>query len=229
MAVSARRAARPNSSRRSCRTGTPGSGPRSPDTASVAAGMPSATTSPWAETVAGAARRVHWATTRLPPASASTSWRTATSTVRRRPIEVGPCALDHGTIQGLRDLRPARSPSTSTASTRRPPAAPTHARRRRRRCRRRSRRARASCAGRGRPGAGTRRPPAGALLRERKMRASSISAAVPDSSASPGVRTASRSASTTMRRVREPGPRADHGDQVALAVDRLRLSARRDV
>ena len=45
----------------------------------------------------------------------------------------------------------------------------------------------------------------GLSLRERKMRASSISAAVPERSASPWVRTESRCASTTMRRADRPG------------------------
>ena len=130
------------------------------------------------------------------------------STVRTKPIGGWSRPLDHGTTQGLRDFADARSPSTSTPSISdgsalraqaRAPAAPpdppevdtsTSVRRRSRPI---------SC---GRPGSSV---PSASLARVRKMRASSSSAAVPESSASPGEAAESRCASTTIRRGESPG------------------------
>jgi hypothetical protein len=163
-------------------------------------------TSPCSETVSGSARRAHCALAREPPGWDPTSARTAASTVRRQPCGDGEPPFDHGTTHGRVGRSAARSPSSSTPSidsgscarAHAPaPAAPplppevetsTSVLRRSRPIRRRS------------PGT-----PGSAVSRERKMRASSSSAAVPDSSASPGAASASRCASTTILRPERPG------------------------
>ena len=207
-AETVRSAARPSAVKRARDSSAPGVGPSSPLTCSSAPGSPARSISPCSETVNGSARRAHWAVARWRPGSSAASARAASSTVRTKPIGGWSRPLDHGTTQGLRDFADARSPSTSTPSISdgsalraqaRAPAAPpeppevdtsTSVRRRSRPI---------SC---GRPGSSV---PSASLARVRKMRASSSSAAVPESSASPGEAAESRCASTTIRRGESPG------------------------
>ncbi len=192
IAVTARTAARPSSAIRASDTEARGAGPRSPEADSRTAGRPSAAGSPWPETVNGSARRAHWPLAWLPPGFGLelTSRRAADSSVRTRPI--GGCAapLDHGTTNGLRTRREAMSPSTITASIGAPALRCAH------------RRAPAL------PPVPPEVETSTSVLRSSrtwKTRASSISAAVPESSGSPGTCRESRLASTTMRRLERPG------------------------
>ena len=206
--VTVRSAARPRAVKRSPESSAPGAGPSSPLACSRAPGSPARSTSPCSETVNGSARRAHWAVARWRPGSSPDSARAASSTVRTKPIGGWSRPLDHGTTHGLRAFAEARSPSTRTPSISdgsalrahsRAPAAPpeppevdtsTSVRRRSRPM---------SC---GRPGSSV---PSAWLTRVRKTRASSISAAVPESSASPGEDPASRWARTTICRGERPG------------------------
>jgi hypothetical protein len=128
IAVTARSAARPKSSKRPLRTGSSGAGPRSPEAPICTAGSPAASTTPCPETVSGTARRIHWPDARAPPGLPPASARTAASTVRCSASGAGSDDVDHGTTHGLRTRTPARSPRTSTASTGCPAVPRAHAR-----------------------------------------------------------------------------------------------------
>ena len=207
--MTARIAARPNASRRFSDTAARGLGPVSPETWSSTAGRPPRAASPCSETVSGSARRAHWPIAREPPAWAPTSRRTALSSVRRSPIGAASRSLDQGTIQGLWMRLPARSPSTIAASIGSPAALSANA-----------------CAPALPPLPPEVETSTSVEDRSRTLntRASSSSAAVPDSSASAGEPRASRWAITTMRRLESPGRTPDDRLELGLAVDRALAS-----
>ena len=185
-----RSAARPNASMRFSVTSVSAAGPCSPEACSSTAGSPARAASPCSETVSGSARRAHWPIAREPPACTPTSRRTALSSVRFTPIGAACSPFDHGTIHGLRVRRPATSPSTITASIGSSATDSAHARA---------------------PAAPPLPPEVETSTsvddssRTLNSRAISSSAAVPESSASAGEPSASRCASTTIRRLERPG------------------------
>ncbi len=163
-------------------------GPRSPLADTSTEGKSRATNSPCSPVVNGKACRANCANAPAWPGRSPPSSRSAPSTVRRSSSGARPWPLDHGTTIGRRSRSPARSPSTSTASTLSP------------RCR-----------------ATSVAPAAPALpplveastsvlrrVRPRNTRASSIRPAVPDSCAVAGRSRASRWATTTILRSEKP-------------------------
>ena len=188
--VTARSAARPNVSSRWREIGASAGGGRSPPIDSRTAGSPRASSAPCSPNVAGIAKRANWLSARGAPEPEPVSTRTASWTVARRRCGVAPSALDQPVTSGALTLRDARSPSTST-----PPIGPL-----------------SSLARSAAPAA----PPLPPLVETSvsvrrvwrgapKMRASSSSAAVPDSSASARLPAASRCATTTIRSSIVPG------------------------
>ena len=117
IAVTVRSSPRPNESSRARVTASSARAAISPVLPSSTAGRPDSATAPWADSVSGSARRIHWPEARAPPGLGETSARSADSTVRCSASGGASPSVVHGTTQGLRMRLPAMSPSTITAST----------------------------------------------------------------------------------------------------------------
>ncbi len=147
---------------------------------------------PCSPSVSGKARRASCTAGVTPPGRRPVSCMTAASTVRRSASGASAVDDDHGTTNGRLVRVPARSPSTSTASTGVVPSPPYSCA---------SRCAEASPAVPPLVDASTSVRPS---VRPPSTRANSNSAAVPDSSARAPRPSASRCATTRTRRLEKP-------------------------
>jgi len=188
-AVMLRSTPRPNACMRSSVTALEAPGPRSPDGPTRTAGSPSASRAPCSPTVSGTASRAKRAASPAPPGAMPVSILIAASTVRWSSSGAAPrLPSDHGTTSGRRRSVPAGPPSTSDASTGPPGPAPSSA-------------APAAPAAPAVVEASTIVRPS---VRPPRTLASSSRAAVLDSEARDGAASASRWATTRIRRPEKP-------------------------
>ncbi len=180
-----RSAARPKTVMRASDTSWSAAGGSSPLADSSTAGMPAPTNGPCRPGVSGAARRANWLAGRDRRLPSPASLLSASSTVRRSSSGASAASSPHGTTSGWRVSVPARSPSTSTASTSPPGCS-------------------ASSRAASRPPLTDASTSVRSSVRAPSTRDSSSSAAVPDSCAFAGLPIASRAATTSIRRLEKP-------------------------